>query len=331
LGDRTLLANFTSLSAYQLTNFIIPLLVYPYILRVIGVEKFGLVAWAQAIIAYLVIFNDYGFNLTVTREVSLIRNDLKAVSVTFTRTTAARFLLALWGFLFLLILVFAIPLFRHHALLLIWSYTIVVGQLLLPLWLFQGLERMQYLTWLNLAAKLSYALLIFLFIQSPEDYLMVNVWFGVGSFIAGMISLGIILFKLGINVQFREIQHALDPIKNSTSIFISNLTGFVSTNSYLIVLAFFVDAMALGYYSIAEKIFIAMRAMAVILHQAVYPKVCLLAQDSVEAVRAFFRSFTRITLLLLIPVCLLVYLLSDYIIYFLLVVGIILTHLLFYG
>jgi len=79
--NKKLLSNFISLSVLQVVGFVLPILVIPYLIIVLGVEKFGLVAFAQAFMTYFVVFTDYGFNLSATRDISIHRdNNLKISS-----------------------------------------------------------------------------------------------------------------------------------------------------------------------------------------------------------------------------------------------------------
>ena len=56
-------------------NYIVPLLMLPYLGRVLGVREFGVLALCQAVTQYLVLLTDYGYNFTATRLVSVRRND----------------------------------------------------------------------------------------------------------------------------------------------------------------------------------------------------------------------------------------------------------------
>ena len=76
-SNKVLVQNFSYLSALQIFNLLIPLITYPYLIRVVGKETYGLVVFAQAIIGYLVILTDFGFNISATREVSVSLESLQ--------------------------------------------------------------------------------------------------------------------------------------------------------------------------------------------------------------------------------------------------------------
>lgn len=60
----TILGNFFSLSVLQVATYLAPVITLPYLVRVLGPSRFGLVELAHAPVAvYLVILTDYGFNL----------------------------------------------------------------------------------------------------------------------------------------------------------------------------------------------------------------------------------------------------------------------------
>ena len=87
----------------QVFNYILPLVIVPFLFRILGPEKYGLIAFSQAFIQYFVIVTDYGFNLSATRDVSINRKDPVKVSEIFSSVMAVK-LISTMGCLGILIL-----------------------------------------------------------------------------------------------------------------------------------------------------------------------------------------------------------------------------------
>ncbi|MTC13076.1 oligosaccharide flippase family protein, partial [Providencia stuartii] len=66
--DRVILKNILSMFSIQGINYFIPLIMVPYLVRTLGLDGFGKYSIVIAIIQYLVIITDYGFNLSASRE-----------------------------------------------------------------------------------------------------------------------------------------------------------------------------------------------------------------------------------------------------------------------
>jgi polysaccharide transporter, PST family len=288
--SRKLVSNFLSLSIVQGTNFLLPIIVMPYVIGRIGTAGFGVISVAHVIMIYLSSISDYGFNLTATKDISLFRGDRVKISKIFFLTLASKLLITLFCFFLLLILILFIPTVHQHLSLYLLGFLYVVGQSILVSWFFQGMEKMQYITVSTLLARIVFVLLVFIFIRQKEDNIFFLFFLGIGNIIAGLFSiyLAIRIFKLKfIQPRWSEI---IFELKEGWHITVSNL----SINTYLytniFILRIFTNDLVVGYYSVAEKIFFAIRQILGIFSQAIYPRVCQFALKSEEQVHVFFKK-----------------------------------------
>jgi len=110
---KTVLENFFSLSSLQGVNYILPLIVLPYLIRVLGPEKIGLIAFAQSFVQYFVILTDYGFNLSATRQIALYRERKEQLHQIFTSVLAVKLILVIIGFFLMMLIVNIFPRFKQ--------------------------------------------------------------------------------------------------------------------------------------------------------------------------------------------------------------------------
>ena len=270
-GKRRLLSNFMSLSVLQGANYVLPLITLPYLVRVLGPEKYGLIAFAQAFIQYFNILTDYGFNLSATREISIHRDNAQKVSEIFSSVMIIKFCLLVLSFVIMSILVFSFWKFRQDWLIYYLTFGMVVGQVLFPVWFFQGMERMKYITFLNITAKLIFTFAIFVFIRQTSDYIYVPLLNLFGYLVAGALALRIVFrgFKVGFKVpSYASLIHQL---KEGSIMFVSTVAISLYTTSNVFLLGLFTNNVIVGFYSAAEKIVKALQGLWTPFSQAIYP------------------------------------------------------------
>ncbi|HOW42387.1 MAG TPA: flippase [Candidatus Omnitrophota bacterium] len=276
---RLVLHNFLSLSTLQAINYVLPLLLLPYLIRVIGPEKFGLIAFAQAFVQYFLILTDYGFNLSATREIALCKEKNDKVCAIFSSVMTVKIALAVISCVLLLLIVRFIPRFRHDWLVFVLSFGIVIGNTLFPVWYYQGTERMRHIAKLNIIAGLIITALIFIFVSSPEDYLRIPVIYSGVSIITGIIGLRMVFRKFGVFFVFQAYPDIRQQIKSGWNIFSSIVAINAYTATRIFAVGLLTNNMFTGYYSIAERMaqIVQMFPLAS-LTQALYPRLSKIYQ-----------------------------------------------------
>lgn len=267
--NKVIASNYMSLLILQAANYILPLLVLPFLVRVLGADKFGLVMFAQSLAVFLTVFVDFGFNLSGTREISLARNDKKKCSEIFNAIMIIKFLLIILAFGLLLLLVNTFTRFSVDKEVYLFSFGIVVGQALLPVWFFQGIEKMKFLTFVNISAKLTFTLLVFILIRDESDYMYVPVFNSLGFIIAGLF--GFLLCFKYIDLVLPSYILIKRLIFESFSLFISNFAVTLYTSANVFILGIFTGNTIVGVYASMEKLILAVKNIYSPFYQAIYP------------------------------------------------------------
>ena len=284
--------NFMYLSILQGMNLILPLITFPYLVRVLGIENFGLLMFAQAFIVYFTMIVDYGFNLSGIREVSSNRNNKSKLIKIFSSIMIARFILALVGLIFLTIIVFSFEKFSQNWELYYLTFGIVIGTALFPTWFFQGMEKMKYITVLTVIAKLIFTLSIFLFVTTEKDFIYVPLINSLGFIFVGIISLFIIFKDFDMKIKFQKWKRIKIQFIKGWHVFISkisiNLYG--ATNTF--ILGIFTTDAIVGYYAIAEKVVRIITSLFAPFYQTIYPHVVnIIKKPKNEAAQFLKRVF----------------------------------------
>jgi polysaccharide transporter, PST family len=206
---RRLVENFFSLSVLNAISFLFPLITVPFLTRVLGPETFGLVSFAMVVIQYFIIFTNFGFAYSATQQISINQNDKKRISDIFSAVITVKLIISAICGVFLVLMILFFQQFRAHYLIFIYTFGIVIGDALVPVWLFQGMEKMKFITLVNFVSKLVFTLLIFVFVRAESDYLIVPLFNTCGYLIAGVISFIIAYrtFRLDlVHPKFSEIK-----------------------------------------------------------------------------------------------------------------------------
>ncbi|MGH6759702.1 oligosaccharide flippase family protein [Bacteroides hominis] len=234
-----LISNFSYLSVLEVLKVVFPLLTVPYLFRVLGVDIYGLVVFAQSIIAYLSILISFGLEIKATKDIAVYREDKKKLSEIVLTITYLKFLLFLSVALIFVIIVFTSSFFASHKLLYILSLSIVFNDIMLPYWYFQGIEQMKYITLIRFTVVSVFTALTFIVIRSPEDYIYVNLLQGVGGVVGGGMIYYLIFIKHSLSFYIPPLDTAKLYFKESLPFFSSRLASLMNQTLAKVASGFF--------------------------------------------------------------------------------------------
>jgi len=291
--DPVLKKNFSYLFLLQNANYLIPILLLPYLTRTLGVENFGKITFAQAFVTYFIILTDFGFNTSSTQEIVRVRNNKPELSKVFWSTTVTKLLFALISFLLFVILLISIPKLRQENLLMMIAFTGVFSSVLFPVWLFQGLEKMSYITWLNIIPRILVLIFTLIFIKQKSDYVLA-LFIQVIGILASSIACTILIFKQKTVEFYRpQLTDIRSTIVEGWHIFVSGVATNLYTTTNTVELGFLSSDAAVGVFSASEKIIRAIISLFSSVSQVTFPRINTYYYESKERALLFGSKVLR--------------------------------------
>ena len=294
-NNKILIRNFSSLSVLQFSNYLFPLITFPYLVRVLGPEKFGLVNFAAAFVTYFTIFTDYGFNLTATQEISVNRKNQDKINKIFSSVFVIKTVLFLIGLLVFLSLVFGIPKFYADAPVYIFSFLAVFGSLLSPVWFFQGMEEMNYITVISVTVKAIWVITVFLLIKNPADIITLVILNGSSFVLIGIAGLIVVKIRYGVKFRKPSLMELKRQLTEGWYVFMStaSITLYTTTNTF--ILGLFAGNEIVGYFSAADKIKNAVQGLFNNAAQTVFPHLSKLFSESKLKALGFIKKYMKLS------------------------------------
>jgi PST family polysaccharide transporter len=271
--NNTIVTNFSLLGGLQISNLLIFFLLIPYLIRVLGSEKYGLIVFSQTIAGYFSLLINFGFNTTATRDISIFRDDYvkrnEIISSTFVLKAS---LFAVISIIYT-VLIFAVPFLHRNSIVFLTGILLCMGDAINPIWFFQGTEKLKHYSIISLATKFISGFSVFLFISKPSEYFLVPIVLSAGT-IAGAIAGILIIFSDNNNrLAVPTFASLKANLKGNFFLFVSNVSSQIYVNANRFIAGTFLGMQELAIYDVAERIINMVKVPIALLAQVLLPKV----------------------------------------------------------
>jgi PST family polysaccharide transporter len=272
--------NALSLYSIQFANYLLPLITIPYLVRVLGAERFGTLSFGQGLMAYFSAMVSYGFDWSAVRKISVERSKPDVVSRLAVNVWGAKILICILSLVSLLLLIQLVPRVREVSTLMIVLFGGVLGSVLFPTWLFQGLERMGPISAINLSARSLVVVGMFILVKNPHDFLVYAALSSGGAVVAGVAGIAFAFHSLELRFIFPTWGGIWESLREGWVLFLSNSAIVLYTSGNAFILGLIASDTVVGYFTAGEKIIRAIVSMLGPLSQALFPKFSRLAEES---------------------------------------------------
>jgi len=302
-NNTSLFSNFANLGFIQVSNVLLQIILFPIIIRKVGLESFGNIVVSNTIAGFICLFINYSTNLSGIKEIAINKKDKKGLEYIFFNIYYTRFAL----FLIASLIPITFYIFKYNQLqYLLFATPIILAEVINPLFYFNGIEKLTLYNTANLLAKISSAIFILFFISPDTPTWYVNFYLGLGNLIFYSLLLFFAIRKN--NLQPPTINYAAirQLIKDNFYLVCNNLAVHLQQSFFLIMLPFVTTPLIVSAYSLADKVVSSFRILLVAFSSALYPQSAILYETKRNHWPLFkkktntflFLSFTMVAILI---------------------------------
>jgi PST family polysaccharide transporter len=274
----------------QGTNYLVPIILIPIVIRRLSLETYGAIVLAQSIMVLFISFSDFGFNMTGTRLVSQSRDDSIQRRSLIGQILSIKIFNLILGFVLLYICVTNIANWYQYKSIVLTSYAMVIGQGLFPVWYFQGIQQMSRILILNTVSRIIYLLGVLVFVIEPIDALKVNLINGSAWILVSLIAWFVIIGKEG-SIRLSFGNKTIRLFISNWKIFLSNLSGDLYRSIGMILAGNFLSGQDLGVFGIFDKIVMLIQNGFVAVFRGIFPQVSSSVADNPSSISAVYRGY----------------------------------------
>lgn len=271
-NNKEIIENYFFMTILQVLNSFFYLLIYPFLIRTLGLESYGLFVFAMSITTYFIFLVNFGFDLPATKAIALNVDDKKSLQKTLSCVFTAKFYLFIFASVILMFLCVFIPLFRSNYPLFLICFSQIISFIIFPQWYFQAIQKMKIVTYIQLGLKLLSLPAIFLIIKNADDLNIYALIVSLSSVLGGIIAFLIIYFKHQLKISFVNYRELKVWFKDALPFFLSTSAGVFKEQSIVIIIGSFFGMKDVAIYDLASKIIIVPRTIFMSINGAIFPK-----------------------------------------------------------
>lgn len=273
MNNKVIIENYFFMTVLQVLNSMFYLLIYPFLIRTLGAESYGLYVFSFSIVTYFISIVAFGFDLPAVKIIAQFPHDLIKKSHIISCVFTAKIWLEIVSFIAFSFLVLLIPQLRSNWLLLYIIFIQSLTNIIFPQWYFQGVQRMRYVTYIQLAFKLISLPFILILIEKSDDLILFAIITTFSSIGGGVLALFLLKFNEKINIKWIPFYQLKKWFKDAFPFFLSSSAGIIKEQSIIIIIGTFFGMKDVAIYDLANKIIGIPRLLFASINGALFPKI----------------------------------------------------------
>lgn len=263
------------MTVLQVINSLFYIIIYPYLIRTLGAESYGLYIYALSIVTYFIFIVNFGFDFPATKAVAQEKDNKGAISNILSCVFTAKIYLQLASIFVFSILVTTVPFLHKHSLLFIIVFAQTINFTLFPTWYYQGIQKMKTATLIQVILKLLSLPLIFILVKSPLDLPVFALITSTTMVIGGLTAMMMVLFVDQLQLRWVGFSELKRWFKEAFPFFLSSSVGTLKEQGIPIIVGTFFGMRDVAIYDLANKLIIIPRTILMSVNAALFPKIVI--------------------------------------------------------
>lgn len=265
--------NYFFMTALQIISSAFGVLIYPYLIRVLGAESYGLYVFAVATASYFVGIVSFGFSFPGVKAIAQNKDNLQIKSAVVSSVFTSKILLGIVSLVIFIGLLLTVPLLKDHKGLFLIVYAQILSEIFFPIWYFQGVQKMKIVTYFQLAFRILSLPFIFILVRSTNDLLQ-YAFIATLSVVLPAVALYVYLIRReNLTIRLQPISKLKTYFKEATPFFWSSTAGTIKQESVTIIIGAFFGMKDVALYDLANKLIMLPRMLTMSINTALFPKV----------------------------------------------------------
>lgn len=285
--DAKLIKNVISMAAFQAGNYIVPLITFPFLTRVLGPRQYGFYGLAFAIAGYLFLTVDWGFGWSASAAIARAGNDRAKIRIIFWNTLCAKSILLLGVYISMIFCAVTGIIGLELLPVLICASAIIIGNVFSLDWYLQGREELGRLVWPSMICKFATVPLTFALVSGPSDAWLAAGIQAAASIASGVFSQLMVALRHEVDRPLRGDIRPLPYIRRGWPYFAAAAAPTLYTTANTILLGVMAGPVAVGTFAVADRLRSAAQAVLAPISKAAYPRSVRLTHERDPALRKF--------------------------------------------
>lgn len=264
--------NFFYFGVVKFANIVSKYLLLGYLVRTLGEQGYGILTWVDSFTQYFLILVNFGFDMYVAKYIVENKDNKTKINEIISTVLTIKTFLFIIGFVLVGLFSLNAEIAKHIHLIFL-MLGMGIGEILFPIWYFQGIEKMKPIAIVSVVSRTLLVVLTLLFVNNTHDLIIYVLILVVTNLVWG----GLGFYFL---VKIAKFEFVLVPVtvlkyyfKEGYLFFLGRFSTLFLNFGTIFLIGYFCSKSLVSGFDIASKILFAFVFPFEVIQQAVFPSI----------------------------------------------------------